>query len=370
MLHVTNSCRRGRTKIVRLDSGGSRHQPVAGFTHQMKRKIFPFAGLLLLLAASQAIAAWPARVFAPYMYIGAGDDFKLTNCADACGLKYYTLAFIICRQDGQDKDATYHKEPSWDGRIPIENDLYHDQINAIRQRGGDVIMSFGGEAGKELADFIDDPAQLEAAYQKVIDQYQFTWLDFDIEGDNLDNGQAASQRRNSVLADLQKKNPGLIISYTLPVDPDGISDASVALLKDAVKKGVKVHSANLMVMYFGKKFTGRGKTEGQLGVESARQAYGQLQKIAPSIQVGLCPCLGQNGSKDEVFNLDDAITLKDFADQTPWVCSLHFWSINDDVPHVRKHKKNAATPTNNITAPKGPEPWAFANVFQPFTSSN
>ena len=38
---------------------------------------------------------------------------------------------------------------------------------------------------------------LEAAYQKVIDQYKFTWLDFDVEGNNLDKGKADSERRNT-----------------------------------------------------------------------------------------------------------------------------------------------------------------------------
>ena len=122
----------------------------------MKNKLLPLAVILLLaLMANSARAGWPARVFAPYMYIGAGDNFKLTDCDNACGLKFYTLAFIIARQDGDGKDAVYHQEPSWDGRIPIEQDLYHDQIGAIRKRGGDVIMSFGGEAGKELANIID-----------------------------------------------------------------------------------------------------------------------------------------------------------------------------------------------------------------------
>src|SRR5271169_5194210 len=130
----------------------------------MRKQFITFAVVVASLMTINHIARadWPARVFAPYMYIGAGDNFKLTDCDDACGLKFYTLAFIIARQDGVGKDVTYRKEPSWDGRIAIEDNLYHDQIDAIRQRGGDVIMSFGGEAGKEMANVIDDPAQLEA----------------------------------------------------------------------------------------------------------------------------------------------------------------------------------------------------------------
>jgi hypothetical protein len=238
-------------------------------------------------------------------------------------------------------------------------------------------MSFGGEAGKEMANVIDDPAQLEAAYQKVIDQYKFTWLDFDVEGNNLDKGKIDSERRNTVLADLQKKNLGLIISYTLPVDPDGLSDESQALLADAVKKGVKVHSANIMVMFFGKKFVSKGKSEGELGIESANKAYEQLQKIDPAIQVGLCPCLGRNGSAAEVFGLGDAKTIKTFADKTPWVCSLHFWSINDDIAKPRKKRVVTATTnevgvvtysTNRVAVPGENQSWAFAKIFQPFTA--
>jgi hypothetical protein len=346
----------------------------------MKVKFTRFLAALLVLSAaliaSSARAEWPGRVFAPYMYIGSGDNFKLTDCADACGLKYYTLAFIIAKQDGWGKDAKYSKEPSWYGKIAIGEDLYRDQIDAIRKRGGDVIISFGGEAGKEMANVIDDANALEAAYQKVIDQYKFTWLDFDVEGNNLDKGKADSERRNTVLARLQKKNPGLIVSYTLPVDPRGISEASRALLADAKAKGVKVHSANIMVMYFGKTFIHKGKSEGELGVESAKAAYAQVQKIDPTIQIGLCPCLGPNGSTNEVFGIEDAKTLKAFADKTPWVCSLHYWSINDDAAHPRRHRTVTNTTnstgfvtatTNNVMVPSEREPWEFANIFGSFT---
>jgi len=58
-------------------------------------------------------------VFCPYMYLGGGDSFKLTDCDDACALKHYTLAFIIARQEGRGKEAKYLKEPAWDGRTSM-----------------------------------------------------------------------------------------------------------------------------------------------------------------------------------------------------------------------------------------------------------
>jgi chitinase len=327
------------------------------------------ASIIVLSIASAASADWPKRVFAPYMYIGAGDNFKLTECDDACGLKYYTLAFMIALQSGNGPDAQYQPQPSWDGRIPMGQNLYKDQINAIRERGGDVIMSFGGEAGREIAIIITDPVALQAAYQSIIDRYKFTWLDFDIEGDNLDKYQDASQRRNTVLAALQAKNPGLRISYTLPVDPHGISDSSQALLADAKAKGLKVFSANLMVMYFGSEFVGKGRSEGQLGIDSANTARAQIQKIDPDIQIGLCPCLGRNGSRNEVFGLEDAKTLFAFASQTPWVVSLHYWSINDDAARPRRRRRATTQATTRPASTTPPAvPWAFAKIFMPFTN--
>ncbi len=102
-------------------------------------KQFLYSALLALFSMAGLIggtlrAEWPGRVFAPYMYIGAGDNFKLTDCNDVCGVKYFTLAFIIARQEGRGRDMKYYKEPSWDGRIPIEQNLYKDQIDAIRAR--------------------------------------------------------------------------------------------------------------------------------------------------------------------------------------------------------------------------------------------
>jgi chitinase len=313
---------------------------------------------------------WPARVFAPYLYLGAGDNFKMTAGDAACGLKHYTLAFIIARQEGRGRETKYFKEPSWYGRVPMEQDFYKDQIDEIRKRGGDVIVSIGGEAGRELAIIIEDPAELQAAYQSIVDRYHFTWLDFDIEGSNLDKHAEASTRRNAVLAALQAKNPGLRVSYTLPVDPDGVSQASQALLTDAKAKGLKVYSANLMVMFFGKRFIHKGKSEGELGIDSAMKARDQIQKIDPAVRIGLCPCLGNNGSKEEVFTLDDAKVLKGFADKTPWVCSLHYWSINDDAKPRRK-KSSGGEDTNSVAGSPDvtPTPWAFAKLFKSFASA-
>jgi chitinase len=310
------------------------------------------AFIMLGSVATAFSAGWPARVFAPYMYIGAHDNFQITQCADACGQKFYTIAFII---------ADKRNNPAWDGRIPMGINLYAGQINAIRSRGGDVIVSFGGEAGTELAIAETNAAALEAKYQSVIDRYKLTWLDFDIEGGALSKTDV-NERRNAVLARLQTKNPGLIISYTLPVDPRGIPEDGRKLLADARSKGVKVHSANVMTMDFGARFS-NGKKMSEVSIASALKAHKQCGKIDPAIQIGLTPMIGRNDERGEVFTQEDAKALKEWAEAQPWVCSLSFWASNRDAGGDGKEKRG------NTSSGIEQKPWDFTLIFKSFTTA-
>jgi len=314
---------------------------------------FPITLFLFCSAITAFSANWPAKIFAPYMYIGAGDHFQITQCDDACGQKFYTIAFII---------ADDHKNPAWDGRFPMATNLYADQINAIRKRSGDVIVSFGGGAGTELALVETNAAALEAKYQSVIDRYQLTWLDFDIEGGAMAR-MNINHLRNGVLARLQAKNPGLIISYTLPVDPNGIPESARRLLADARTQGVKVYSANVMTMDYGSHFS-KGKKMSDVSIASALKACEQCQAIDPAILIGLTPMIGNNDEPGEVFTPDDARALKDWAQTQPWICSLSFWASNrDNDRHTGKQDDNAASGINQ-------QPWEFTLIFKSFTTSH
>src|SRR5205823_2626396 len=124
-------------------------------------------------------------------------------------------------------------------------------------------------------------------------------LDFDIEGKALRDN-AANERRNVAIAKLQAKNPGLAISYTLPVDPNGIPDSARKLLADAKAKGVRVHSANVMVMDFGPHHS-QGKKMSDVAIASALKAHEQCEAIDPAVAIGLCPMIGRNDVKTEIF---------------------------------------------------------------------
>jgi len=302
-----------------------------------------------LFALTTARADWPAKVFAPYMYFGGGNQQQLSRDSEAAGQKYFTLAFII---------ADRQNNPSWFGRVGIENDPYFAQINELRQKGGDVLVSFGGEGGTELAIAETDPDKLLAKYQAIIDRYHFTWLDFDIEGKGLRDS-AANERRNTVIAKLQAKNPGLRVSFTLPVDPNGISTDSRNMLADAKSRGVSVFSANVMTMYFGPRFS-KGRRMSDVSIASAMRAYEQCQAIDPRIQIGLTPLIGLNRQMNEDFTLEDAQRLREWASATPWVCSIGFWSTSRD-SGVQRGRGGGDAAVNQT-------PWGYSKIFQQFTA--
>lgn len=311
------------------------------------------AALAVLMLAPLAHAQWPAKVFAPYAYLEATHPFQIMSCFEATGQKYYTLAFIIAGKDGN---------PAWDGQTAINSPdgaYYAPQINDIRTHGGDVLISFGGEGGQELALVEADPNRLVAKYQLVVSQYQMTWLDFDIEGKGLED-KSINHRRNAALAQLQKNNPGLIISFTLPGDPNGLSDESKDLLSDAKAKGLKVKSVNVMTMDFGPRFSA-GKADSAVSIATSNKTHEQVSAIDAAIQIGLTPMIGVNDVKTEIFSQTDAQTLLDYANAHDWVCSMSFWSSNRDTGTLGG--KSGTHPSAGVPQ----QPWDFTNILKHFT---
>src|SRR6201995_4619062 len=111
------------------------------------------------LAANQATAAngYPAHYAAPYLQIDNGDAADMAADLSASGVQDYTLAFLI-PQSGC--------TPEWeDGGNSVGS--FTSQINSLKAAGGNVIISFGGESGGELAGTCTSENSLAALFAKV-----------------------------------------------------------------------------------------------------------------------------------------------------------------------------------------------------------
>src|SRR5262249_23723886 len=128
------------------------------------------------------------------------------------------------------------------------------QIAVVRAAGGDVMVSFGGANGQELAQVDTNVPALTAAYQSVIDDYGLTHIDFDIHGAAAADP-TSIDRPSQAIAALQQNaaahGKDLQVWFTLPVLPTGLTADGLYVLKSVQKYGVQVGGVNLMTMDYG-----------------------------------------------------------------------------------------------------------------------
>ncbi len=289
--------------------------------------------------------------FAPYVDTSLYPAFDLTGTATKTGVKQFNLAFIT---------SGGSCAPLWGGVTGLGDDQVASQIDGLRAAGGDVRVSFGGASGSELALNCTSAADLAAAYGKVVDAYKLTKVDFDIEGGALPDT-AANSRRSQAIAQLQKSHPGLDVSFTLPVMPEGLTQPGVDLVADAKENGVDVGAVNIMAMDYGASYSG---DMGTYAIQAATATQAQIKGVLGLSDaeawkaVAVTPMIGVNDVSTEIFKVEDATQLVEFA-QEKGLGWLAMWSGTRDKECAGGAKPTADASCSSITQ----EPLAFTKAF-------
>lgn len=273
---------------------------------------------------------FPSRVFAPYVDVLLYPAFPLAATAAQTGSKYYTLAFITNSNAGG-------CAATWGGAVALSENFLLTDLNNLRTAGGNVIVSFGGANGVELATACTTVDALKTQYRAVIDAYNLTQIDLDIEGVTvLDT--ATNDRRNKALAALQREyaleGKTLKVSFTLAVLPTGLELSGRNLLQNAVANNVNVSAVNIMAMDYGA--IANPNTMGQNAIDAANATLAQLQPIftgrTPAQlkqMLGVTPMIGLNDVVPEVFTMNDAQLLLNYA-HTNNIGRIAMWSMTRD----------------------------------------
>ncbi|HEY1600283.1 MAG TPA: cellulose binding domain-containing protein [Pirellulales bacterium] len=302
------------------------------------------ANVAITVGTPAATTTWPAQFYAPYVDVTLYPTYNLVSTTQSQGIKYYTLAFIT---------ADANNQPAWGGYSEYEVNggafdmALRQQVASVRSLGGDVMASFGGEAGQELAQVITDVGKLTAAYQTVITDYNLTYIDFDIEGAAVAD-HASIDRRSQALAALEQTAAAaghtLSIWYTLPVLPTGLTADGLYVLQSALKYGVKIGGVNVMTMDYGD--SPAPNPQGHMGdyaIDAANSVFTQLQGLYGSAKtsaqlwqmIGVTPMIGVNDQTDEVFDEAAAQELVTFAQQKG-MARISMWSLNRDTQGTAK----------------------------------
>jgi hypothetical protein len=298
----------------------------------------------------------PAHVFAPYTYSWGSMPSKMAQLAQSQGIKYFTLAFML----GNGCQA------EWNGNTTLDQSGFDSYISNLRNAGGDVIVSFGGADGTYLEDTCSSASSMATQLQTVIDRYNLTYIDFDVENDF--GNSAAQTRRAQAIAQVQAHarslGKTLKVSFTLGVDTSGLPGGQIGVLNAAISNGVDVGLVNIMVMDYG----GAISNMGNAAIQSANGTFNQLKSLFPSksnaqiwAMIGITPMIGQNDSAGEIFGLSDAQQVLSFAQQNN-IGLLAFWAIDRDFQCAQVPNGPSDTCSSVSQAAYG-----FSNIFKAIT---
>ncbi|QAV71245.1 glycosyl hydrolase family 18 [Salinibacterium sp. UTAS2018] len=288
-------------------------------------------------ASTQAAPA-PDPWFAAYVDVTATPSYEFESATKESGQEVM-LSFIVAATD----DAC---TPTWGTAYTMDEaavslDLDR-RIARLQQQGGDVGVSFGGLLNDELATGCTDHDALVAAYSSVLDRYASTTIDLDIEGENLSDT-AAGERRAAAIASLQESRRAagddLAVWLTLPAATFGLTEDGTTAVAQMLDAGVDISGVNIMTMNFGESMDA-GETSGDASIRALQETHRQLGVLYDQAgieltdatlwtKLGATPMIGQNDNEAEVFTMDDATTLNEFALEQG-LGRMSMWSLNRD----------------------------------------
>lgn len=275
--------------------------------------------------------------FAGYVDVTATPTYAMES-ASADGTEHVVLAFVVAPETGG-------CAPTWGGVLSLDDaasqlDLDR-RIVRMTDVGREIVVSFGGQRGTELAEECTSVSALADAYREVVDRYDAPVVDLDLEGAGLSDT-AAMDRRAAAIAAIQSEREDtsrpLRVWLTLPVGTSGLTAEGAAAVRTFLEAGVDLAGVNVMTMDFGTLTAGTSMAEAaesaltathrQLGALWADAGMG-IGSRALWRKLGATPMIGQNDVRGEVFGLDDARELNRFALEVG-LGRMSMWSLNRD----------------------------------------
>ncbi|KGI79384.1 hypothetical protein IL38_24115 [Actinopolyspora erythraea] len=227
----------------------------------------------------------------------------------------------------------------------------------IQSEGGVIIPSVGGAAGHPLEQHpevdLDDAAN---EYVEALDNYNTTYLDFDIEGSAL-TSEDQRRRHVTVLTKIRSRRPDIQISHTFAVDIDGYNHHTQSLVAEMTRQGYVPDIVMGMLMEMrvaedGSYYTSLKRTaEAMVAANSA--AFGWSTEESWH-RAGLCPMFGaNNGVANDARKVTTVKHMRRVISEIARpheVAVVSGWSANRDYHTANPHQKQEQTPS----CPPGP----------------
>ena len=276
--------------------------------------------------SSGASSNWRSPVYLMPLDNNPPAASQIAAIMTATGEKDFMLSFVL------DSGGC---TPAWDGsssQIVSSDTTVAALISAIRAAGGDAGVSFGGYNGTELGQDCSSASALASAYQSVITKYQLTHVDFDIENTALgDSGNEL--KRFQAIAILEREDPGLIVSLTIPMTSVGLPGTGTGEIQQAIAAGARIDVFGIEDFDYGLTSGTQVSSDETVASDVASQLetlYGWSAATAWS-RIGITLMNGHTDQPSELFTQATFTSLLSFA-QANHVAWFTFWSFNRDQP--------------------------------------
>jgi hypothetical protein len=187
-----------------------------------------------------------------------------------------------------------------------------------------------------------------------------TTIDFYLEDSALTDIDVID-RRNKALVILQKNNPNLLINYTIPILPSGLTQDGKNLINNIKSNNLNVNIINLMCMDYG--VNNINMSDAAISAASSVNQY--LQSISiTNTKIGITPMIGVNDVVSEIFSLQNANSLVNYAQANPYIGLLSMWSANRDVLQTTTSSSASAIQSGVIQ-----NKFDFINIFKSYSQN-
>ena len=313
---------------------------------------------------------WPKSFYSPYIDFVMNEVPDMAQLKNDNGVSNFVLAFIVAKR----ADTCM---PTWGASYPVNGYSQYLNIKALRDVGGDVMVSLGGASNVSLAMACNNIDDLAEVYDGIVKNLNLKAIDFDIEGMAVADIESINRRSQAIsLVQQRWLTEGIDIKvwFTLPVMPEGLTADGINVLNSAKEFGVHLDGINVMAMDYGSPQCQSNDTEGQnihgnCAISALNSLFTQVKSIYPDKSdeqvwnmLGTTPMIGYNDVLGEVFYKSDANLVLEHAQQHD-LGMIGIWSMLRDRPGVA----GQVSPEHSGLTSQQAEEYGFSRIFNLFT---
>lgn len=294
----------------------------------------------------------PNKLLAPFVDMSSWIDLSssysingapnLGKFASDTGILYYNLGFINPLTN-KPTNADGSINWGWGGYSDLTKSSTSSQylgivqsIENLKNQGGKYIVSIGGQAGDSPWTVSQNVESLKNFYLDVIDTYNITRLDLDIEENNQDY---ENNKTNAKAIKQVQDQTDIEVVLTIPIMPSGWQQKQINLINAYLSEGVELSLINSMCMCYG---SGVSSTEdyGDASLRAIENSIKQLQTIYSSygidlsetmayMKTGCTVAIGYEGTYYPTFTTSMMQKVTNHASSKNYGM-LSFWSMGRD----------------------------------------